>query len=162
MTKEKALATSRPGQPCPGPGGHPAQPATVPGTPGRAHPSEPHERGPGTGHAGTQLLPATNKACLMPGTAGRLWALAGSVTSPGEHGTTLPPTTALSPAPHGAWVAQDQVRPSAPAPGEDARGLGRLPSAPVPSSPVLVVDVVSKARGVDDCQLHANPLLFNL
>lgn len=41
-------------------------------------------------------------------------------------------------------------------------GLCSGPHASAASSPVLIVDVVSKARGVNDRQLHANPLLFNL
>lgn len=60
-------------------------------------------------HASTQLLPAANKGCLMPRTAGCLWALTRSKISPGEHDTAVPPTTTPSPAPHGAWVAQDQA-----------------------------------------------------
>lgn len=63
------------GHPCPA-----QQPShrAVPGILGRAQPPEPHEQGLGTGPAGTQLLPATNKGCLMPGTAGCLWFSGGA------------------------------------------------------------------------------------
>lgn len=167
MVRRRHLPSASQASLVPAQGGHAAQPAAVPGAPGRVQPSEPHEQGPGTGHAGTQLLPAANKGCLMPGTAGCLWALTGSRINPREHGTALPPTTTLSPAPHGAWVAQDQAMALSTSSRSGCSGaqppsLCTGPHISAASSPVLVVDVVSKARGVNDRQLHANPLLFYL
>lgn len=80
--------------PCHGPalpslGGCPAEPDTVPGILGRVQPAEPHEQGLGTGPAATQLLPATNKGCLMPGTAGRLWLSGGAWHCAGTTTTSL-------------------------------------------------------------------------
>lgn len=64
-------------------------------------------------------------------------------------------------------MAQDQAAAVSTSSGSGCPGA-RLPSLctgphiSAANSPILVVDVVSKARGVDDRQLHANPLLFNL
>lgn len=73
--------------------------------------------------------------------------------SQGEHGTALP---AQQPPPAAHRAAGHGVRVCWGPPGlllhPGQRG----------SSPVLVVDVVPKARRVDDCQLHANALLLNL
>lgn len=65
----------------------------------------------------------------------------------------------LLPAAHGAVPGSS--------PGHRVRVCWGSPALPLQpgqrgSSPVLVVDVVPKARRVDDCQLHANPLLLNL
>lgn len=79
-----------------------------------------------------------------------------------EHGTALPPQQPPSCCPRSRG-AQRQA--TALGTGSGCAGA-LLPSPLHPgqsgSSPVLVVDVVPKARGVDDCQLHANPLLLNL
>lgn len=103
---EKAPAIGQPGQLCPGPGRPSRTASHCPRDSWQS--SAPHEQGLGTSHTGTQLLPATNKACLMPETAGCLWALTRSRVSP-WHGTALPPTTTLSPVPHGVRVAEDQA-----------------------------------------------------
>lgn len=113
--------------------------------------SGPHEQGLGTGCAGIQLLLAPNKACFMPQSAGCLRVHFGAREHP------------LCSALHRARGAQDH----SPAPSTKAGCPSircHLPAAAScpGSSPVLVVDVVSKARGVNDRQLHANPFLFNL
>lgn len=159
--EEKAPATGQPGQLCPG---HRAQPATVPGTPGRVQCHMSEVWGPATlSHSCSQ--PQTKLvSCLKQQDVCGLSQGPGSAPGMAQHCHPQPPFPLL-PTERG-WQ-RTRLQPSAPAPGQDAPGLGCLPLCTGPpisaaSSPVLVVDVVSKARGVDDRQLHANPLLFNL
>lgn len=80
--------------------------------------SGPHERGPGTSPAGTQLLPAPNKGHLTAQTAGRLW-----VQRQGQgarhHAATLTSPSALLPTEQGqhratAWPPEPALRQDGP------------------------------------------------
>lgn len=162
-TRGLAFGTScsHPAQPCP------AQRATVPGPCGRALP-----RGHMSEAQGRALLA---HSCSRPQTKGisrhGQHGVCGSSSRARECGTVLPPAPALLLGRDSTGTAQGQHRDTAQPPGP-ALGQG-VPGVrfffPHPyrhicpgSSPVLVVDVVPKARGVDDGQLHANPLLLDL
>lgn len=101
------------------PRGHPTEPDTVPGMPGRVQPPEPHEQGLGTGPAGTQLLPATNKGCLMPGTAGCLWLSRGA-----WHSSATTTTSFLLPREQGGTAPGSS-------PGHGLRGCWGSPALPL-------------------------------
>lgn len=126
--------------------------------------SGPHERGPGTSPAGTQLLLAPNKGHLTARTARCLW-----VQQQGQ-GTRHRAATRTSPAARQGQHRDStgtQLGPQDQLWGRVSQGSDTFPPRPYRhgcpgSSPVLVVDVVPKARGVDDGQLHANPLLLDL